>query len=102
MCIRDRCQVDLVGRQDRLLRLLDHVHRAHQQVAAVGRQAGHLGQVGVPDDAREAGVVRVVDLDQAQVRPAPQQRAAVGLAPVSYTHLDVYKRQVQKHKAFHT
>ena len=78
--VAQRGQVDLVGRQDGLLGFLDHVHGLHQQLAAMRRQAGHLGQVAVPDHAGEAGVVGVVDLDDAQVRAAPQQRAAVFLA----------------------
>lgn len=54
-------EIDLVRRQDRLLGLFHRVHGPHQQVAPMRGQAGHFSQVGVPDHARESGVVRVAD-----------------------------------------
>ena len=60
----------------------------------VGRllQAHYRAERGAPDAAAKAATLKAVRA-VATERPADASRDAVGAGAVSYTHLDVYKRQ---------
>lgn len=75
--IAERGEIDFVWCEHIDQCLFDRIDRAHQHITLGRRQLGHFGLVGMPDDARKTGIVRVSGVDDAKQWPSPQDGAAV-------------------------